>query len=226
MNILKKYIYRLICWFRYIYYVIFSEDLFKTNVNKWFFLNWDQKNLINHNLNENSTIFEVWWYTWIFTDKIIKKYNCNIYVFEPVEDFYNILIKKYKENPKIKVFHFWLSNKNETIEIWKSDDWSSVFKNFWETELIKLVDINDFIIQEKLQDQKIDLISINIEWGEYDLIERILCKYPNLFQCFQVQFHDFIENANEKRLNTLKLLNKNDYKKWYSFPFVWELFNK
>lgn len=226
MNILKLYLYRIISGIRYIYYTIFTKNLFKINVNKWFLLDWDKNFLINHKLNASSIVFEVWGYIWVFTDKIINKYNCTIYVFEPVEEFYNILLNKYKNNPKIKVFHFWLSNKNQIIKISKSDDWSSVFKNSNKSELIKLIDINDFIIKEHLENKKIDLISINIEWGEYGLIDRILTLYPNIFSAFQVQFHDFVEKAPQKRLDIINLLYKHNYRKGYSFPFVWEFFNK
>lgn len=226
MNILKKIIYRIICLMQFIYFKIFTKDIFKIYVNKWFLLNWDETYLINHNLNSNSVIFEVWWYTWVFSDKIIEKYNPYMYIFEPVEDFYNILVNKYKNNSKIKIFHFWLSNKNEILKISKSDDWSSIHKKSELLEEIKLVDIKDFIIDEKLKDKVIALISINIEWGEYVLIERILNNFPNIFKSFQIQFHDFVKDADKKRVNNLLLLEKNNYTKWYSFPFVWEYFYK
>lgn len=226
MNILKKTIYRIICLFKFIYFKIFNWSLFKIYINKWFLFDWDESYLINHNLTENSIVFEVWWYTWVFSDKLIKKYNPLIYIFEPIEDFYNILINKYKNNPRIKIYKFWLSNKNEIIKIYKSGDWSSIYKQNWIWEQIQLIDIKDFIISEKLEHANIDLISINIEWGEYVLIERILENFPKIFKSFQVQFHDFVKDADNKRNNILKLFEQKWYKKWYSFPFVWEYFEK
>jgi len=45
-----------------------------------------------------------------------------MYIFEPVVEYYDILENKYKNNPKIKIFNFGLSNKNEEIHIAKSLD--------------------------------------------------------------------------------------------------------
>ena len=53
--------------------------------------------LINHNLNKDSIVFEVWWYTWVWADKMIDKYDPNMYIFEPVKEYYNILEKTQKE---------------------------------------------------------------------------------------------------------------------------------
>lgn len=226
MNILKKILHKPYRLCNYLYNKLFTKNLFKTQVNKWFLLNGDNKYLINHNLNKDSIVFEVWWYTWVFTDKIIEKYNCNIYVFEPIKEFYHILVNKYKNNKKIKVFNIWLSNKNEKIIVSKSKDATSVFKNSWEKEEIEIIDIKDFIKENQLENLKIDLMSINIEWWEYPLVERLLEIIPNNVLSYQIQFHDFIDNAESKRNNILNLLEKNNYKKWYSFPFVWELFKK
>lgn len=92
--------------------------------------------------------------------------------------------------------------------------------------MVQLVDFDTFVSQEDIGDKKFDLISINIEGGEYDLLERILQTSPHMMQSIQVQFHDFVPNAGEKRDRILLLLEKNGYKKGYSFPFVWEFFTQ
>lgn len=149
-----------------------------------------------------------------------------MYIFEPVVEYYDILENKYKNNPKIKIFNFGLSNKNQEIHIAKSLDWSSVFKQSWQYEIIQLVDFDTFVSQQAIGDKKIDLISINIEGGEYDLLERILQTSPEMMQSIQAQFHDFVSNAQGERDKILFLLGKNGYKKGYSFPFVWEFFTQ
>lgn len=45
-----------------------------------------------------------------------------MYIFEPVREYYDILKNKYRNNDKIKIFNFGLSNKNEEISIGKSHD--------------------------------------------------------------------------------------------------------
>lgn len=219
-------LYRTISGLRYIWFSLFSRDVFKINVNKRFLVNWNKKFLIKHNLHSTSIVFEVWWYTGVFTDMIIALYDPYMYIFEPVREYYDILCKKYTHNKKIKIFWFWLSDKNETISIGKSHDWSSIFKQWAEKEKILLQDIYDFLTKEELIHKKIDLISINIEWGEYKLLGRILETTPDVFRNIQVQFHDFVENASLQRNFILDTLYRNGYTRGYSFPFVRELFKK
>lgn len=223
MNGLKKILYRWLCGLKFIYLKVFNKNTFLMYINKWFFYDWDKNYLISHEIDNKSIVFEVWWYTWVFSDKIIEQYDPYMYIFEPVQKYYNILHKKYKKNSKIKVFHFWLSNKDEKININVEDDASSIFKNNSWKELIKLVDIAYFMKSEKIQAKDISLMSINIEWWEYDLLDRMLEK-DYLPQRLQIQFHDFIKNADIKRKNILKTLDAKGYIKWYSFPFVWEYF--
>lgn len=226
MNIFKKMLYKIYFTILYVYYQIFWWTIFKKNICKWHILSGTDNYFTNHNLSDDSIVFEIGGYTWFFSDIIIGKYNCYMYIFEPVEEYYNILKEKYKNNTKIKVFQFWLSNNDAEVDISKAQDWTSVYKNNWNSERIKLVDFNTLVSQQDLSNIKVDLISINIEWWEYDLLERILETKPNMMQSIQVQFHDFVIDAEKKREKVLFLLEKNGYKKWYSFPFVWEFFTK
>jgi len=78
--------------------------------------------------------------------------------------------------------------------------------------MIKLVDFATFVAQEDIANKKVDLISINIEGGEYDLLERIVQTHPDMMQSIQVQFHDFIPDAVKKREQILLVLAENGYK--------------
>jgi len=60
----------------------------------------------------------------------------------------------------------------------------------------------DFIKEYKIG--RIDLMKINIEGGEYDLLEHLLDSafISNIYN-IQVQFHDFVPNA-ESRMNKIQ----------------------
>lgn len=208
--------------------MIFTDNTFRRNVHKWFFVWWDEKYLLSHKLSTESIVFEVWWYTGVYTKKLINKYNCTVYVFEPVKEFFDILKKEFQDNPKIHLFQFWLSDTNKEEKIYKTSDGTSLYrKNIKEYEIIQLVNIDDFLKEAGFNATKnIDLIQINIEGWEYSLLPKILETNPNTFKTIQVQFHDFIQWAKEKRENILTLLKENNYIKWFSFPFVRELFIK
>jgi len=89
-----------------------------------------------------------------------------------------------------------------------------------EGEKIKIKKISDIIEEQKVN--KIDLMKINIEGGEYDLLfflinENLISKINNI----QIQFHNFIPNAIKKREEITNLL-KNTHKNDWSYYFVWE----
>ena len=208
----------------YIYNSIFWKTLYKRNLYKWFLNEWDNTKLINYPLNKDSVVIDVWGYIWIFSDKIVKKYDCYVYIFEPIKKYYDILIEKYKWNNKIKVFHFWLWDKFEEIEIRIDWERSSVFIDQWSLETITIRPFDEIVKEENIS--SIELISINIEGWEYDLINNIVeHKIISMIQNIQIQFLDFIDWAVEKRQKSIQMI-------WvthdinFSYPFVRESFTK
>ena len=72
----------------------------------------------------------------------------------------------------IQVFPYGLSSKDEIRQMSVCGDSSSVFIESEDALDIKLVDIKRFIEEHKIK--HIDLIKINIEGGEYELLERLI----------------------------------------------------
>lgn len=206
----------------FLFHKCFTKDVYKKNMGWWFFVNGDSKYLSTHNLTSESLVFDVGGYTGVFTDLLIKRYNPYLYVFEPVKEYYEILEKKYANNEKVKIFRFGLGPKNENVAINLEGDKSSLFIKSGVTERIELRDIADFCKKEKVE--KIDLISINIEGGEYPLIKRMIqTGVINKCEFLQVQFHVFIKNADTMRPEIIKML-KNTHTHIFEFPFIWDGF--
>ena len=93
---------------------------------------------------------------------------------------YLIIKERFKLNNKIEAFPFGLSNITKSTLMEIKDDSSSTFINkgsIYPREKVKLVDIIDFIKEKNIS--KIDLMKINIEGGEYDLMQSLF--YENKF---------------------------------------------
>ena len=87
-----------------------------------------------------------------------------------------------------------------------------------------LKDIFSFLNKEGIN--KIDLIKINIEGGEYPLLKRMI--ETNIIEkCndIQVQFHNFYPNAITLRNEIRDSLQKTHFLT-YDYPFVWENWRK
>lgn len=192
---------------------------------RWFADNGDNTHRINYDLDENSIIFDVGGYEGDFAAKIYEKYNSTVYVFEPVEEFYNLIQNRFKNVDKIKVFKYGLAAENKHVEISLDGDRSSTHTlNNSKKQTIELRKIDEVIKELKIQN--IDLIKINIEGEEfpllkYSIIKNITKKMKNI----QVQFHTFVEFSSQKRRAIQHKLEET-HSLTYNYNFVWENWKK
>ncbi len=171
-------------------------------------------------LTSKSVVFDVGGYVGQWSSDIFSKYCCNIYIFEPVKKYAIDIKKRFKKNNKIFVKNFGLDGENKTTTIQLSNDGSSVYRDNGKSEQIRIVKIVDFMKENHIN--HIDLMKINIEGGEYGLLENLIEEgYAKKIGNIQVQFHDFVPNAKERMNNIQKALSKT-HRRTYSYEFVWE----
>ena len=196
------------------------KDKFLMAHEQWLRDKGDDELRYNYDLNSESIVFDLGGYHGEFAEKIYNKYQCNIYVFEPVEEFFNIIKEKFSSNSKVKVYNFGLSDKDEMMDISLEDNSSSIYLAKGKKERISLKSASNFIIDEGLT--SIDLLKSNIEGGEFpvlqDLIKSNLVKN---IKNIQVQFHSFISNSLKMREDIHFELNKTHHTT-YNYYFVWE----
>tara|TARA_R110001592_G_scaffold124003_9_gene332582 strand:- start:263 stop:883 length:621 start_codon:yes stop_codon:yes gene_type:complete len=188
----------------------------------------DEQILLNHDLDENSVVFEIGGHTGVFTEQIYNKFRCHIYVFEPDPQCFEILKNKFSGFDKINLFNFALGSENEIkfFYIYGRDGESSSEFIREQSDNHKEIVVNFKKFSNVLQTlgiEQIDLCSINIEGGEYSLLEHVIASgYQKKIKNLQVQFHDdCVQNAIQKRdiiRNELSITHHLDY----NYDFVWE----
>lgn len=198
-----------------------GKNPMKQRVIPWFATNGDNTLRLDYNLNESSIVFDLGGYHGNWTADIFCKYGCFVYVFEPAKKFADIIKCRFSNNKKIFVNQFGLSNSNTTANLSLGDDSSSTFsQENGKTEEIKLVDAMEFFKKNSIS--RIDLMKINIEGGEYDLLEYLIkTGYIKNIKNIQVQFHDFVPKAQERMKEIQKNLEKT-HLITYQYKFVWE----
>jgi len=202
--------------------VFTKNELIQYNRAKpWFEIKGDETLRLDYDLDSNSIVFDVGGYKGQFAAEIFCRYNCITYVFEPVKDFFLEIEKKFLFNNKVIRYNYGLAGKNQEISISLSDNSSSVYLNGEKFEKIQLKSIVEFIESNNIT--HVDLIKINIEGGEYELLESLIeNNCITRFKNIQVQFHDFIiENAKERMQKIQNQLTKT-HELTYQFEFVWE----
>lgn len=190
------------------------------------FANWvkdDGDNLLRYkyNLNPNSVVFDVGSYKGDFASEIFARFQSQVFLFEPVEKFYNYSRNRFSKNSSIHIFQYGLGAKNETLQV-QEDEIRTQMKKSEKGQIIE-VKIRD--IQEVLRELNIthiDLLKINIEGGEYELLEKFyrigfLKEVTNI----QIQFHDFVQDAERRKKDITKMLTETHQCTW-CYPYIWE----
>ena len=218
------------------YWVPYFNKMYKSKIEKpqwpvpqeldrWYNEKGDYTHNIDCDLTKDSVVFDVGGYAGEWAEQIYNKYNCNIYVFEPVKEFYDNIVKRFNGNDKVKVFHIGLGNKtyNTNINLTADLVGTSVHRETGITgkvESIKIVDIIEFIKEHKLE--TIDLLKLNIEGEEFPLLEHLIENNKlNLFKNLKIQFHNFMESAKERK-HYIRTQLKKEFNIVYDFFFVWE----
>lgn len=194
-------------------------------INKWFRDNGDNTHNLNYDLNENSTIMDLGGYTGVWVEQMINKYNPFVYVIEPVPQFYNGMVDKFKNNGKVKLLNVGVSDEDKDGFITMSNDGTS--SNLQNGEKISVKFNTMEKILESFGVNEIDLLQINIEGDEYPLLEHMLKTGSiNKIKNIQVQFHNGITDDVIRRENIQNGLISNGFKIRFNYPFVWESWTK
>jgi FkbM family methyltransferase len=187
-------------------------------VRSWFAVDGDNSLRLDYPLSKNSVVFDLGGYKGQFASDIFSKYCCSVYVFEPVIAFSNAIQKRFEANDQIKVFSFGLADKQMSVFLNVDSDRSAIALNG--DEKIQLVGYADFLEQHSIN--YLDLVKINIEGAEYDLLDHIIANnLHKKVKNFQIQFHDFVPNAQGRMVSIQKNLEKTHELTW-CYPFVWE----
>jgi FkbM family methyltransferase len=207
-------------------YIIMNKSY--RQINEWFKNNGDINHNLNHNLNENSIVFDIGGYTGNWTSMINNKFKSQIFIIEPIAEFYRELVDKFKNNENIKYKQVGIGVKNETCKI------KSINKDA--TQLINTEDGDIIIELETLENlmtffnvEFIDLLQINIEGAEFDILENwIETRIIEKINTIQIQFHQFpnIPNTVERRDKIRENLQKLGYKEKFNYQWVWECWTK
>ncbi len=110
------------------------------------------------------------------------------------------------------------ATRTETIHIHGAS--SSVHRKRAESERIDLVDADGWLAQNGID--QVALAKINIEGGEYELLERLIATGRiRSIENLQVQFHNFWPEA-ASRMRAIQDALAATHEPTYQYRFVWE----
>ena len=202
-------------------------------INKWFSDEGDNTHILNHSLDKNSVVIDLGAYTGVWAQKLNRRVKCKIYLLEPIKKFTDVLERKYRKTPNIKILKFGISTENKSIYVPDekinndATDLLNIDNQNKIGEKIELITLEKIMEDNRLM--KIDLIQVNIEGFEYDILENwIDSGLINKIRTLQIQFHPF-EGVNDpvgRRRKIQGNLEKLGYILKYNYEWVWECWEK
>lgn len=194
-------------------------------IQRWFKDNGDNTHNLNYDLNEDSVVMDLGGYTGVWAQQIIDKYNPNFYIVEPLPEFYDTIVNKFKLNNKVNILNVGVSNEDKDGVIYLSGDGSSSNLKKGNPINVKFITMSSLLKEWNLDN--VDLLQINIEGDEYLLLENMLeSGIINRFKNVQIQFHIGIDGDVERRNNIRDGLVNNGFRNKFNYPFVWESWEK
>ena len=174
----------------------------------------------DYDLSPESVVLDLGGYEGQWASNLFARYLCNIHVFEPVSAFAQQIGERFKRNEKIRVHPFGLGGASREEDIHLDADGSSTMGSSAEVEMIRIVDVHEWLTENNIG--RVALMKINIEGGEYELLERMIETHsiPHVAN-FQIQFHNFTEDARSRMENIQQALGKT-HRLTYQYDFVWE----
>jgi FkbM family methyltransferase len=172
-------------------------------------------------LTPDSVVIDLGCYEGTFAAKIHEKYGCRVFAFEPVPSFFDRCAQRFNgHTPKVLVLNLAVGGEDGEVEGRIKGDMSGLFADQgepWKSRMIRGVGM--FAL---LDLDEVDLLKINIEGGEFDLLEDLIeSAVLHRFRNIQVQWHDVVPDAITRYKNLQGSLSESHHLT-FDHGWVWQ----
>jgi FkbM family methyltransferase len=186
----------------------------------WFRDRGDATLRLDYDLDESSLVLDVGGFEGQWASDIFGRFACRVRIFEPVPEFADRIAARFRRNPRITLHRVALAASSGRTTLRIAGDESSVLRAGGDRREIEMVRAADFFAEERID--RVDVMKINIEGGEYDLLDHLLDSgLVRRIGNIQVQFHDFVPGA-ESRMAAIQGRLRASHDPTWQYPFVWE----
>lgn len=197
----------------------FSRHL-RREKKRWVQDDGDHTLRLKYPLDNHSVVFDIGGYKGQWASDIFSMYRCNIKIFEPIPEYAEYIKKRFFQNDLIELIPAGLGESDKDATIYIQNDRTSTFGKEGKKITIKVKDV--CAAMDETKTFEIDLVKVNIEGGEYELLERLLNSgYIKRVKNLQVQFHTFVPEA-KIRISEIRSRLSHTHKLTYKYDFVWE----
>lgn len=182
--------------------------------------------LVDLDLSSGSVVVDVGAFRGEWAERIWQRYEPTMHAFEPAPGACRRMREKFAGNTKVHTYEFGLGGADETASLSLNGPGSSIYDEPVEFGAVD-IRIRDVVaVLGEIGLDEIDLLKVNIEGGEYDLIDRLdeAGWLPHI-RLLLVQFHEWHPRAYGRRRRNRRSLRRTHEEVW-GFPWVWELWRR
>lgn len=198
------------------------KDPFHCAIAQWKRDRGEQELKFNFPLTSESVVLDVGGFRGDFAHEVFSRFGCKVLVFEPMPEFYDQCVKRFRDNPNVRVLRYGLGEVDERLPLSEANDASSFFRGDADSGSVS-AEVRDVkSVWDELQIRDVALMKINIEGSEYPLLDRLIeSGLSTHVDHLLVQFHDFVDDASERRAVIQRRLGPSHEQSW-CYDFVWE----
>lgn len=191
---------------------------------QWYADRGDETLRLDYDLDPGSLVLDAGGYRGNFAADVFCRFGCRIEVFEPVAPFARGIESRFAHNPLVTVHRVGLGGESRRDSILVDEGASSAVLApvgvEAEREEIEIRDVVE--VMDGLDHDEIDLLKINIEGGEFELLERLLSAgRTSRIRHLQIQFHPGLPDAESRRRAIQRGLSGTHRQIW-DYPWIWE----
>lgn len=180
----------------------------------------EERDRYEYPLGKDSHVMDVGAHKGAFASVISDKYKCHIHCFEPIESFYGHLVSRFAKNETVSVFNWGLGGSTRDEAFTVKGDMTGKWADQGEAEKVEIRGIGGIFPRHC---NWCDLLKINIEGGEYELLEAILdLGLIRYFGNIQVQFHSIMQLNPIERRDSIRARLAQTHEEMYCENFIWE----
>jgi FkbM family methyltransferase len=194
-----------------------ARRAYRAMVARWNADGGDERFRFDYPLTERSLVLDLGGYEGQWAADLYARHRCRIAVFEPVARFAADIRARFADNA---VHDFGLGGAARTDTIRLRGAGSSTHRRRGTPETIRIVDADAWLAEQGIAG--VALMKINIEGGEFELLERLLdTGRIATIGDIQVQFHDVVRDS-AARMEAIQERLRATHAPTYQYRFVWE----
>lgn len=178
--------------------------------------------LLRHDLGPQSLVLDVGAYIGDWTAEIVSRYRSEVIAFEPLPFYYGALVRRFEQTKQVRVRRYGLAEASGPSSMGMAQMGSS---EFLKKDPVRVIMRDVAAVFEELVGREVALMKVNIEGGEYKLLERMIQQdlLPRVCK-LMVQFHEQWPSPEESGpwrqslVERIELTHQPEFK----YPFVWE----